>query len=60
MGAKPSVFVTRQIPDEALKTIKKYYDVEVWPYYTPPSKDALLREARESDALVTVSPPRSL
>ncbi len=51
---RPKVFVTRTIPEKGLEMIKRYYDVEVWPEYTPPPYEVLLEKARESDALVTL------
>ncbi|MEM2475401.1 MAG: glyoxylate reductase [Thermofilaceae archaeon] len=51
---KPRVFVTRQIPEEGLRIIREYYEVEVWDRYTPPPREVLLEKAREVDALVTL------
>ena len=51
---RQKVFVTRTIPEKGLEMIKRYYDVEVWPEYTPPPYEVLLEKARESDALVTL------
>jgi len=52
--AKPKVFVTRQIPEKGLNMIKEYYEVEVWPEYTPPPYEVLLEKAKEVDALATL------
>ncbi len=54
MGGKPRVFIAREIPKKGIDMIKEYYDVEVWPEYTPPPRDVLLSKAREVDALVTL------
>ncbi|MEM4875408.1 MAG: D-glycerate dehydrogenase, partial [Thermofilaceae archaeon] len=51
---KPRVFVTRQIPEEGLRIIREYYEVEVWDRYTPPPREVLLEKARDVDALVTL------
>ncbi|MEM0023042.1 MAG: glyoxylate reductase [Thermofilaceae archaeon] len=51
---KPRVFVTRQIPEERLRIIREYYEVEVWDRYTPPPREVLLEKARDVDALVTL------
>lgn len=51
---KPKVFVTRQIPREGLNLISEYYEVEVWDYYTPPPREALLKKIKEIDALVSL------
>ncbi len=52
--AKPRLFVTRQLPGDALKRLEEYYDVHLWPEYTPPPYEVLLEEAKKSDALVTL------
>ena len=54
MADKPRVFITRQIPEKGVRMIEEYYDVEVWPHYTPSPRDVLLNKAREVDALVTL------
>ncbi|MEM1508407.1 MAG: glyoxylate reductase [Thermofilaceae archaeon] len=51
---KPKVFVTRQIPHEGLNLISKYYEVEVWDYYTPPPRGILLEKTKEIDALISL------
>lgn len=51
---KPKVFVTRGIPEEGLKLIREFYEVEVWDRYTPPPREVLLEKVREVDALVTL------
>ncbi|MEB3816992.1 MAG: D-glycerate dehydrogenase [Desulfurococcales archaeon] len=52
--AKPRVFVTRELPGDALKRVGEYYDVVVWDKYQAPSYEKLLEEAKRSDALVTL------
>ena len=52
--AKPRVFVTRELPGDALKRVAEYYEVEVWPKYQAPPYEVLLEEAKRSDALVTL------
>lgn len=54
MASKPRVFVTRQIPEPGLNRIREYYEVDVWPEYTPPPYEVLLSKAKEYDALVTL------
>ena len=51
---KPRVFITREIPKKGVDITREYYDVEVWPEYTPPPRDLLLNKAHEVDALVTL------
>ncbi|MCE4625415.1 MAG: NAD(P)-binding domain-containing protein [Desulfurococcales archaeon] len=52
--ARPRVFVTRELPGDALKRVAEYYEVEVWKEYTAPPYERLLEEAKRSDALVTL------
>jgi len=52
--ALPKLFVTRELPGDAINRLKRYYDVEVWTEYTPPPYDLLLAKARDSDALLTL------
>ncbi len=54
MSKRPRVFVTRQIPQPGLDKISEYYEVDLWPEYTPPPYEVLLSKAREYDALVTL------
>lgn len=52
--SKPKVYVTREIPERGLKTIKERFDAEVWPEYPPPPKDLIVRKIRDVDALVSL------
>lgn len=54
MGKRPRVFVTRQIPRPGLDKISEYYEVDLWPEYTPPPYEVLLSKAKEYDGLVTL------
>ncbi|MCE4619024.1 MAG: NAD(P)-binding domain-containing protein [Desulfurococcales archaeon] len=54
MSKRPRVFVTRQIPQPGLEKISEYYEVDLWPEYTPPPYEVLLSKAKEYDALVTL------
>src|SRR5262245_28978153 len=51
---KPSVFVTRIIPDEGLELIRKATDMIVWEDELPPPRDVLLARTREADGLVSL------
>ncbi len=51
---KPKVFITRELFDEAIERIKEFYDVEVWPMYTPPPREVILEKLSEVDAAVTL------
>lgn len=52
--AKPKVYVTRELPERGMKIIKEHFDAKVWPEYGPPSKNEIIRKARDVDALVTM------
>jgi glyoxylate reductase len=52
--ARPSVFVTRVIPDAGLTLLREHFDTTVWPHDRAPSRDELIAEARGKDALVTL------
>ena len=52
--AKPRVFITRVIAQEALDMISQVTDMEVWPEELPPSYDVLLGKARDADGLLTL------
>ncbi|HET9342229.1 MAG TPA: D-glycerate dehydrogenase [Candidatus Eremiobacteraceae bacterium] len=52
--ARPTVFVTRVIPDEGLKLLREHFDVTVWPHDRSPSRDEISEQARGKDALVTL------
>ncbi|MGE5578906.1 MAG: 2-hydroxyacid dehydrogenase [Bacillota bacterium] len=48
-----AVFVTRRLPDEAIAVLRTHFDVRMWPEADEPiSRDALLREASNADALL--------
>lgn len=50
--SQPTVFVTRTLPDKGLDMIHEACDVTLWEHELPPSKEVLLRELTEVDALV--------
>jgi len=51
---KPKVYVTRELPERGLKTIKERFDAEVWPEYAPPPKKTIIEKAKDVDALATL------
>ena len=51
---KLKIYITRQLPERGLKTIKKYFDIEVWPEYAPPPKKTIIEKAKSTDALATL------
>jgi len=52
--SKSKVYVTRAISDRGLKIIKKRFNVEVWPEYSPPPKEVIIEKVRDVDALVSL------
>lgn len=52
--AKPKVYVTREVPERGLKTIRERFDAEVWPEYAPPPKDVIVEKVRDVDALASL------
>jgi glyoxylate reductase len=51
---KPKVYVTREIPEKGLKTIKERFDAEVWPEYGPPPKEVIVEKVGDVDAIVSL------
>ena len=52
--SKPRVFVTRQLPGDALRVLSEEAHLVVWPEQLPPPADALLAEASQSAGLLTL------
>ena len=50
--ARPSVFVSRVIPDAGLTLLREHFDTTVWPHDRAPSRDELIAQARGKDAIV--------
>jgi glyoxylate reductase len=48
---KPKIYITRDIPERGLNIIKKYFDAEVWPEYSPPPKKVIIDKVKDVDAL---------
>jgi glyoxylate reductase len=51
---RPRVFVTRQLPGEALGRLSNQVDLRVWEDELPPPREALLAGARQADGLITL------
>jgi glyoxylate reductase len=54
-GKKPDrarVFVTRQLPGDAIDILREHAAVEVWPQEMPPSREDLLRAVSEIEGLL--------
>ena len=52
--AKPRIYVTRQIAQEALDMISENTEMEVWAGELPPPYETLLEKARSADGLLTL------
>ncbi len=52
--ARPRVFVTRQLPGEALGRLSRRVELQVWEDELPPPRDALLDRVRGVDGLITL------
>lgn len=52
--SKPKVYVTREIPKKGLKKIKELFETEVWTEYYPPTKDVLIENIQDVDAIVSL------
>jgi len=50
--AKPRVYVTRRMAQEALDKIAQVTEMEVWPEELPPPYDVLLKKVRDIDGLL--------
>ncbi|HLV79988.1 MAG TPA: D-glycerate dehydrogenase [Chthonomonadaceae bacterium] len=46
------VFVTRALPEEALRRVREVADVEVWPEEMPPPRETLLQKVADVDGLL--------
>ena len=54
MGAQARVFVTRQLPGDALARLEAEHDVEVWPDRLPPPRAELLSRAPQLEGLLSM------
>ncbi|MBS7616609.1 D-glycerate dehydrogenase [Candidatus Bathyarchaeota archaeon] len=52
--AKPKVYVTRELPERGMKIIRERFEMEVWPEYSPPPKELIIKKAMDVDALATL------
>ncbi len=52
--AKPKVFVTRKLAQEALDLISRETQMEVWPGELPPERETLLDKVRDADGLLSL------
>jgi glyoxylate reductase len=54
MSARPRVFVTRAIADEALRALGEHAEVDLWPRAMPPPYAQLRRHARDAHAILSM------
>jgi glyoxylate reductase len=54
MGAQASVFVTRQLPGDALERLEAKHEVDVWPERLPPPRAELLARAPKLEGLLSL------
>lgn len=52
--AKPSVFVTREIPEPGLQVVEEYCDAEVWRGELPPPRAHVLEQAASRDGILSL------
>ena len=52
--AKPTVYVTRELPGDAIERLRQAANVRVWPEELPPPRDVLLREAVAAEGLLAL------
>jgi glyoxylate reductase len=51
---KPRVFITRRIPEQALKHLQKHAQVDLWEKEEPPSKDVIMARSLGKEGLFTL------
>jgi glyoxylate reductase len=54
MGAQASVFVTRQLPGDALERLDAEHELEVWPERLPPPRAELFARAPKLEGLLSL------
>ena len=52
--ARPQVFVTRIIPDQGLRLVQDFCDVDLWAAELPPDREQLIRRVRGVDGLLSL------
>lgn len=53
---KPKLYVTGGIPEAGLKIMSKYFEIEVWPEYSPAPKSVIVEKVKDVDGLVSHTP----
>jgi glyoxylate reductase len=55
---RPSVYVTRALPEAGLESLRSAVEVEVWPGVLPPPRDELLRQVAARDGILLLPSER--
>jgi glyoxylate reductase len=49
---RKKIYVTRELPEEAMQILKSKFEVEFWPQEMPPPKSILIEKVKKTDGLV--------
>ncbi len=49
---RKKIYVTRELPEEAMQVLKPKFEVEVWQGEMPPPKSVLIEKVKEADGLI--------
>lgn len=49
---RKKVYVTRRLPEEAMKLLEEKFDVEIWTEEMPPPKEVLIEKVKNIDGLI--------
>jgi glyoxylate reductase len=49
---RKKVYITRKLPEEAMKILESKFDVEVWPDEMPPPKELLIEKVKDVDGVI--------
>jgi len=52
LSSRKKVFVTRKLPEKAMKILESRFDIKVWAEEMPPPKSILIEEVKEADGLI--------
>ena len=52
LSGRKRVYVTRRLPEEAMRMLKLKFEVEVWPEDMPPPKNVIIEKVKEVDGLI--------
>ncbi|RLI44755.1 hypothetical protein DRO64_03520, partial [Candidatus Bathyarchaeota archaeon] len=52
LSGRKRVYVTRRLPEEAMRMLKSKFEVEVWSEEMPPPKEVIIEKVKEVDGLI--------